>query len=278
MNRNELFSNCRLLLVLPAVLFFIGCNAKDETKSSPLGSPQSNNVSAISSDTNVVSLEGNKTESSFGISGKIILKGTPPPERDLIIDSSCGSLHQTPLKTRLYVVGNGGALGDVFIYIKDGLSGKIFPAPDKPVLLDQVGCEYTPYVVGLQTNQKLLVRNSDPMMHNVHPMPNVAGNKESNKAQMPKAPDLEYVFENPELFLPFKCQVHPWMVGYVCVVEHPFFAVSGKDGTFQIKNVPAGKYLVEAYHRKAGKQTREITVADGASPPIEFTFEIPASQ
>ncbi|MEO7298013.1 MAG: carboxypeptidase regulatory-like domain-containing protein [Verrucomicrobiota bacterium] len=219
-----------------------------------------------------------KTNSGAGLSGRIILKGTPPPERDVAMDSSCGTFHKTTPKTRLYVVGQDGALADVFVYIKEGLNGKTFAAPTQPVLLDQVGCEYTPYIVGLQTGQKLLVRNSDPVMHNVHPTPTVEGNKEENKAQMAKSPDLTFVYNNPEQFLKFSCQVHPWMVAYVCVVPHPFFAMSAKEGTFNIKNVPPGKYVIEAVHRKLGKQTKEITIAEGEAKSLDFNFEFPGAK
>ncbi len=240
----------------------------------------SNGTPAVTAITTTAPIAANQEATNAtapGISGKITLKGTPPPERNVAMDPTCGALHPAPVKTRLYVVGNSGALGDVFVYIKEGLTGKTFPAPDNPVLLDQVGCEYTPYVVGLQTNQKLLVRNSDPMMHNVHSLPKTAGHKESNRAQMAKSADLQFLFENFELFLAFKCEVHPWMYAYVCVVNSPFFAVSGKDGTFQLKNVPDGKYVVEAVHRKAGKQTKAVMVTNGASTPIELSFEVPIS-
>lgn len=266
MTQEKSFSKISFCLALLGILLVVGCDKKNEKVSST----QVSVTNAISSATNAAA-------SAPGISGKIILKGTPPPERDLPLTAECGTLHTTIPKTRFYVVSGDGALADVFIYIKEGLSGKTFPAPGEPVLLDQIGCEYTPYVIGLQTGQKLLARNSDPLMHNVHPLPKVAGNKESNKAQMMKSPDYEYTFDNPEIFLTYKCDIHPWMYAYVAVVEHPFFAVSGKNGTFQLKNVTDGKYVVEAVHRKAGKQTKEITVTDGKSSPIEFTFEIPAS-
>src|SRR5688572_17257858 len=81
--------------------------------------------------------------SAGDVTGKITLKGTPPPEKEIPLDPNCGKLHpdQKP-KTRLYVVGSGGELADTFIYVKDGLSGKQFPVPDKAALIDQVGCEY----------------------------------------------------------------------------------------------------------------------------------------
>ena len=206
------------------------------------------------------------------VTGKITLKGTPAPEKDLPLDPACGKIHPTK-KTKFYVVGSGGELADTFVYVKDGLTGKTFPVPEKPNLIDQVGCEYTPYVSGLMVNQKLLVRNSDPVLHNVHPIPSVAGNKESNVAQLPKAKDLEFSFPKEEQFLRFKCDVHPWMFSYVSVLNHPFYTVSGKDGTFKISGLPAGKYTIEANHRKAGKQTVEVEVPESGSKEANFTLE-----
>ncbi|HTG44875.1 MAG TPA: carboxypeptidase regulatory-like domain-containing protein [Verrucomicrobiae bacterium] len=206
------------------------------------------------------------------ITGKITLKGTPLPEKDLPLDPNCGKIHPTK-KTRLYVVGAGGELADTFVSIKDA-SGKQFALPEKPHLIDQHGCEYNPYVSGAMVNQKILVRNSDPVLHNVHTLPAVSGNKESNTAQLPKSKDLEYAFPKEESFLKFKCDVHPWMFAYVSVLNHPFFSVSGTDGTFKIANVPAGKYTVEAMHRKAGKQTMEVEVPATGSKEVNFTLDV----
>jgi len=145
--------------------------------------------------------------------------------------------------------------------------------PPEPKHLDQKGCEYIPYVSGLQVNQKMVVHNSDPVLHNVHVMPAVAGNKESNQAQMPKGKDLDFSFPKEEQFLKFKCDVHPWMFSYVTVLDHPFYSVSGADGTFKISNLPAGKYTIEAAHRKGGKQTQEVTVDATGSKEVNFTFD-----
>ena len=218
------------------------------------------------------------------ITGKITLKGTPPPEKSIAItdaatDKVCGDKSRTtPLTTRLYVVGSAGELADVFVYIKEGLTGKTFEVPTQPVVLDQKGCEYVPYVLGLQTKQKLLVKNSDPLMHNVHPTPDPkSGNKESNKAQMPAAGDLTFTFDNPEVLLRFKCDVHGWMFAYAGVLPHPYYAVTGKDGSFKIANVPPGTYTVEAFHRKAGKTTQKVTVGN-ESQKADFTLEVPKAQ
>ena len=212
--------------------------------------------------------------SAGDITGKITLKGTPPPEKELPLDPTCGKLVSEKPKTRFFVVGPGGELGDVFVYIKSGLEGKSFPPSAESALLDQKGCEYTPYILGLQTNQKLMIRNSDPVLHNVHVTPGPGSvNKESNQAQIAKSPDIVKSFSGPEVLLRMKCDVHPWMFAYVGVVDHPYFAVSGKDGSFTIKNVPPGKYTLAVVHRKSVDQTKEITVA-GDGVKSDFTMEI----
>ncbi|HAM72055.1 MAG TPA: hypothetical protein DCM86_10470 [Verrucomicrobiales bacterium] len=218
--------------------------------------------------------------SAADITGKVTLKGTPPPEPNLAQkteaikkDIFCGKVSEGP-KNRVFVVGQNGELGQVVVKITEGLSGSA-PAASEPVVLDQKGCEYLPYIAAVQVGQKLMVRNSDETLHNVHSIPKVAGNKESNKAQMAKSPDLSYTYENAEDFLAFKCDVHPWMFAYVSVVPHPFFAVTGNDGSFTIKNVPDGKYKVEAAHRKAGKSVKEVEVK-GGNATVSFELELKA--
>lgn len=208
------------------------------------------------------------------LTGKITFKGTPPPEKEIPMDPLCSKLHTEKVFTRFYVVGADQGLADTFVYVKEGLpAGKKYDVPAKPVVLDQVGCEYTPYVLGAQAGQQIVVKNSDPVLHNVHPTPSVAGNQEYNKAQLPRGPELKFSWNNPELFLRFKCDVHPWMFAYVCLVDHPFYAVSDKDGKFTIEGLPPGKYVIEAIHRKAGKATQEITVGED-NQTVDFAFEV----
>jgi plastocyanin len=212
------------------------------------------------------------------ITGKVTLKGTPPPEKEItgVTDPVCSAAHTSPMKTRFYVVGAGGELADAVVMLK-GISGKSTGASAPAILIDQKGCEYIPYVGAAQTGQKILVKNSDQTMHNVHPSPanTAGGNKEENKAQFAGAADLTFTFPAAENFLKFKCDVHPWMFSYITVVDHPYFAVTSKDGTFTIKDVPAGKYKIVAMHRKAApagvEQDVEVT-ADGAK--TDFTLEV----
>ncbi len=212
------------------------------------------------------------------ITGKVILKGTPKAEIpiDMAADPKCGAMHTTPITTRHYLVDKDGGLANVFVYVKSGLSQKNFPAPSEEPVLDQVGCLYEPYVMGLMVNQKFKIRNSDPTMHNVHPQPRQGENKEFNFAQPTKGQVNEKSFPSTEVMVRFKCDVHPWMFAYVGVLDHPFYAVTGKDGTFKISGLPNGKYTLEAYHPKTHGTnlglTQEITVSGDTK--ADFTIEL----
>lgn len=210
------------------------------------------------------------------ISGTVTLKGTAPKEKDITPlkdDPTCGKMHTEMPTTHFYVVGPKGELADVVVSLQ-GVSGKSTGASAPAAMVDQKGCEYTPQILAVQTGQKIQVKNSDPVLHNIHDLPNPdSGNKEENRAQMPNGPDLTFAFDKPEDFLKFKCDVHPWMFAWVSVFDHPYFAVSAKDGTFKIPNVPAGKYTLKAAHRKAGMVTQEIEVKEGEPAKVELTLE-----
>lgn len=209
------------------------------------------------------------------ITGKVTLTGTPPAEKEikpLKNDPNCGKLVTGMPMTAFYVVGEGGALGEAVVVLQ-GLEGKSTGSSAAPQVIDQKGCLYLPYVSAVQTGQKVIVKNSDPVLHNVHTTPKVSGNDEKNLAQMPNGADLEFAFAKPEEFLRFKCDVHPWMFSYMTVVDHPYFAVTGTDGSFTIADVPPGKYTLVAKHRKAGEVSQEIEVTD-AGASADLTIEL----
>ncbi len=211
--------------------------------------------------------------SAGDITGVINFKGAAPAEKELTPikdDPNCAAMYPGAApQTKFYVVSANGELADVIVSLK-GIPGKSIGASAATATLDQKGALYTPQIIAIQTGQKLVVKNSDPVVHNVHTKP--TANPESNQVQMQGGADLNYTFDKPEMFLKFQCDVHPWMFAWVSVFDHPFFAVSGADGKFAIKNVPPGKYTLEAMHRKLGTQTAEIEVkGDGAVQG--FTFE-----
>jgi hypothetical protein len=140
--------------------------------------------------------------------------------------------------------------------------------------LDQVGCRYSPHVLGVQVGQTVEIRNSDGLLHNVHGLPKV--NASFNRAMPPNVTEYRHVFEQPEAPFLVKCDVHPWMGAWIEVLDHPYFAVSGGDGRFEITGLPAGTYEVEAWHEMLGTRSATVTVADGEAASSDFAFERPA--
>lgn len=213
------------------------------------------------------------------LTGKVTLKGTAPAPKEIAAvgaDPNCGKLRTSPLVVRTWQVGADNALAGVVVYIKGGLEGKTFTPPSDPVLIDQIGCAYEPYVTAVMAGQTITIQNSDPVLHNVNAQPAPAvGNQGFNFAQAVAGQKNNKVFAKPELDIKFSCQVHPWMLSYVSVIENPFFAVTGKDGAFKITgDLPDGKYTLEAHHKKGGSVTQEIEVKGGkASANFEIEFK-----
>src|SRR6202041_2737192 len=164
---------------------------------------------------------------------------------------------------------NGG-LANAVIYVSDGLGTRTFEPPSEPVVFEQKGCQYKPHVLALQANQKLDVVNSDETTHNIHPNP--ANNREWNMTQ-PHGVPLEDSFAREEIAIPVKCNVHPWMKGYIAVFKHPFFAVTGKDGNFDLSNLPPGTYTIKAWHEKLGTSTQTVVIGANETKEISFVFK-----
>lgn len=215
------------------------------------------------------------------VTGAIAYNGAPPAPKkiDSSADPVCGQANPN-LSTEDTVVKDG-KLANVFVYVKDGTTadGKkitdfAYTTPSTAVTLDQKGCHYVPHVLGLQTNQKLSITNSDPTQHNIHPTPK--SNPEWNQTQPNGAAPIEKSFARAEVLIPVKCNQHPWMKSYIGVLKHPFFAVSAEDGTYTIKGLQAGTYTVAAWHEKGGpngtEKTMQVTVPASGAGKADFAF------
>ena len=204
------------------------------------------------------------------ITGTISLRGEAPVPRkiDMGADPRCRDVNTSPTLDDLIV--NDGAIANVFVYIESGGAVKRyrFEAPSAEAVLYHRACQYAPRVVGIQTGQKLVVLNSDLTIHNTHPVPNV--NPEWNMSQEPGGRPIERTFNRPELFIPFKCNQHPWQRAYVSVLQHPFFSVSGDDGYYRIEGVPPGNYRLEVWHEKLKPQTLEIFLGPNEVKKVDF--------
>src|SRR6266496_5097453 len=214
------------------------------------------------------------------VTGTIAYNGAAPAAKkiDTSADPVCGQKSPN-LSTEDNIVNNG-KLANVFVYIKDGtladgskISAYTFAPSSSPVTLDQNGCHYKRHVIGIQTNQKLSITNSDPTQHNIHPTPK--NNPEWNQTQPNGAPPIEKTFARAEVLIPVKCNQHPWMKAYIGVLKHPFFGVSGEDGAYSIKGLPPGTYTVAAW-REGGvngtEKTMSVTVPASGSAKADFSF------
>jgi plastocyanin len=205
------------------------------------------------------------------VSGKVAFEGSAPkPARiQMNADPQCARIHKTAVTGEEVVVNSNGTLKNVLVYVKEGLKSKKYNPPATKVVFDQQGCLYTPHVLGIQTGQELEILNSDPLIHNVHSLSK--DNPPFNVAQPKKGMKLSKKFEKEELFK-VKCEVHPWMGAYIGVFNHPFFAVTGDDGSFNMKKLPAGDYTLEAWHEKYGTQTMKVTVGATDKKTVDFKF------
>jgi hypothetical protein len=197
------------------------------------------------------------------ISGTVKLEGTPPEARVIRMGSDPLCMPEGQSLSEVVVVGPGNGLQNVFVYVKDGLGDRKFPAPSTPVELDQKGCKYVPHVFGAQVGQPVKIVNSDPTLHNIHALPK--DNTEFNFGQPLKGMETTRMFDKPEVMVRFKCDVHGWMAAWGGIVAHPFFAVTKPDGSFEIKGLPAGTFTIETWHEQFGLQTQTVTV-DGTAP------------
>jgi len=193
-----------------------------------------------------------------------------PSPVNMSADPSCAKQHPTPVLSQDVVTDANGGLQNAIVFIADGLNKQTYEPPSEPVVLDQKGCMYQPHVLAMQASQRMEVVNDDPTSHNVHPVP--TNNREWNKAEPPGS-KAEETFPREEIAIPVKCNIHPWMRGYVAVFKHPYFAVTGKDGGFDLGNLPPGTYTIKAWHEKLGTSTQKITVGANETKAIDFVFK-----
>lgn len=200
------------------------------------------------------------------IHGVVRLQGVPPSPTKIPVASfkECANSRTEDED----VLIRDGKVQNAFVYIKEGLEGYALPPPGGEGVLDQKGCLYMPRVIGLRVGQTLVVRNTDAFLHNVHALPKFS--RSFNVGMNQGAPEIRRTFESPEVMVPIRCDVHPWMRAYVGVLPHPYFAVTSADGAFEIKNVPPGRYTLEVWHEKLGTQRIVVDVGPGEERSANF--------
>ncbi len=210
------------------------------------------------------------------ISGVVKFNGKKPRMRPIDMagaDAKCAEAHGGKrLKPETVVVNDNGTLRNFFVWVKSGVEGWSFPMPERDALLDQKGCMYTPHVQGMRKGQTLSIKTSDPTAHNVHGYAKV--NRPFNRSQPSGAANVSIKMRRNEASPPMKvkCDIHPWMNAFVAVVEHPYFSVTGDDGSFKLENLPPGTYTIEAWHEKYEVMEQTITIGDNETKTLEFTY------
>jgi plastocyanin len=261
MNQKRWITLAVSLLALCALLALGACSKKQNTEQSSNSAEQPAQPAAAATpiDPSTVAT----------VSGTVKFDGTAPkPAKiDMSQDPGCKGTNQA----EALVVDNGD-LANVFVYVKDGLSNRTFDVPKDPAVLDQRGCQYHPHVLGVMAGQTVEIRNDDPTTHNIHPTPR--DNREWNESQPPSSPALQKTFAREEIMLPVKCNQHPWMKMYINVVKSPFFAVTDKDGKYEIKGLPPGDYTLEFVHEKLGPpQDVKVTLGPKDTKTVDTSFK-----
>lgn len=203
------------------------------------------------------------------VGGAVIYQGSVPSakRRPITVDTPfCGQ----EAVSEEFLVGKRGALKNAVVFIEGPVvGGRLPPPPDGGFVVDQNKCRFEPHVVVVPVGAPLKVMNSDPVLHNFHTISRA--NPPQNKAQPPSAPVMTLQFDRPEIFN-VKCDVHGWMSLWVAVVNNPYYAVTGEDGRYRIKDVPAGDYNIAVWHEVLGTKVRRITVKEGEELPLDLTF------
>ena len=258
--RRKLFNS---LLILTSLCMLVACGGGSKEPAKPV-TPKKPKISRTKSiDPATVG----------SVRGVVLFEGEIPSRMKITFSGAriCSTEHDGPVYKDDVVV-NDGKLQNVFLHIKSGTEAYIVPGPEKDeVLIDQKGCIYKPHVTAVRIGQKLTFINSDQLLHNVNVAPD--DNRSSNYAMPRLNQRKSRKFSQPEVMIPVKCDVHPWMGAWVGVMEHPFHAVSASDGSYEIKGLPPGEYEIEAWHERFGVQTSKITIKTNEATEVGFTFK-----
>jgi plastocyanin len=205
------------------------------------------------------------------VKGKVVFKGTPPANPKLPVGGNpeCAVLHSGAVYDEIVLVGKDGGLRNAFVHVKSGLESLKFPWPGTPSVVANEKCVYRPRVSGVRVNQPIKFTNEDPADHNVH---GFSSQGQFNFTLRGRGTSGDVTLRRPEIMLSVKCDIHPWMIGYVGAVAHPFFQVTAEDGAFEFKGLPPGEYTVEVWHEKYGTKTATATLEAGGTVPLEFSY------
>jgi hypothetical protein len=207
------------------------------------------------------------------VSGTVRIKGEiPKPKRiRMDIEKHCSAaVKGQEIAGEDIVADPKGNVKWAFVYVKSGLEGQKFEVPKTPVVVQQQTCRYVPHVAGVMVGQDFVMRSGDPVIHIPHVRPK--NSREWGFSQAKVGEERAKQFPATEVMVRLICDVHQWMEAWIGVLDHPFYAVSDDKGKFEIKNLPPGKYVIEAWHELYQPVTQEIEVGASSPKPLSFEF------
>jgi plastocyanin len=268
MSRSSWFASA-IGIVAIAFIADSGCTKKAEQPEPPPPAPLATGAPAQPPQPGATAAGAPGAFGKGGVAGKVTFLGqVPAPKSITTPDSFCS---RQKIVDEEVSASPAGALKNVLVRVTN-VAGS-YPPPPTPAVVDQVGCLYRPRVQAVIAGQPVHIKNSDQTLHNVHTYRGAS--TLFNQAQIPGMSPIVKTFADGGQIIRFRCDVHPWMNGYVAVNAHPFTAVSDTDGRYAIERLPAGKYTIEAWHERLGTRTAELTVADGLVSDLNFEFKAP---
>lgn len=180
---------------------------------------------------------------------------------------------KTPMMNESVMVNKNGTLKNTVVRLTKGVKLDKVDVPATSIEIDQTACMYRPRVTSAIEGQKIVLKNGDATLHNIHAYKGANMESLFNQAQPPKAAPLEKTFTDGAEIVTFKCDVHPWMAGYVAFSKHPYHGVTSDDGAVTLANVPSKKYTVETWHEKYGMMSQEVMVEAGKTTEVKITYK-----
>lgn len=263
-----------------AIVAGAGCNGekKEEAQNEERPSSVSKETGSKSEKTEEVAAKATKQwDPALGtvtIEGVVKFTGKAPKRKPIDMGGKpeCAAHAANKPLDETVIVNPDGTLKNVFVYVRKGVDEWIFPVPSEPAVIEQKGCTFTPHVLGVRAGQKLLVRNGDSCAHNVRAAPSSGENAPFNFTQTSLGAEDVKTFAHRDIFVRVNCDIHGWMSANIGVVENPYFAITGDDGKFVLKNLPKGDFTIEARHEEFGRKTISVSASDKETKHIEFEF------